>query len=92
MPTSSDIPSAVSLPPEPELKGQKRNGSPSLIVACSKTLSKRQCGLGQSDTLLEVEKAFHAYHELSTHDAHPVSENVVDNILERNVSLNSFAS
>ncbi|XP_042440198.1 helicase and polymerase-containing protein TEBICHI-like [Zingiber officinale] len=44
----SDVQSAVSLPSEPEQKGQKRNVSPSYLAACSKVLTKRQCPLEAS--------------------------------------------
>ncbi|XP_073110579.1 helicase and polymerase-containing protein TEBICHI isoform X1 [Elaeis guineensis] len=44
----SDLPTAVNIPVDQELKGQKRNGSPSLLVACNKTCSKKQCVIDQS--------------------------------------------
>ncbi|XP_038985040.1 helicase and polymerase-containing protein TEBICHI isoform X5 [Phoenix dactylifera] len=45
----SDLPTAVNIPVEQELKGPKRNGSPSLLVACNKTCAKKQCFLDQSN-------------------------------------------
>ncbi|XP_073012513.1 helicase and polymerase-containing protein TEBICHI isoform X1 [Typha latifolia] len=39
----SDLPSAVNPHEEHEVKGQKRNGSPSLLAACDKTSGKKQC-------------------------------------------------
>lgn len=46
----SDLPLAVNtnVTEEKEAKGQKRNGSPSLLVACSKTCGKKQCVLGDA--------------------------------------------
>ncbi|KAG1335104.1 putative DNA-directed DNA polymerase [Cocos nucifera] len=45
----SDLPTAVNIFVDQELKGQKRNGSPSLLVACNKTCSKKQCVIYQSN-------------------------------------------
>ncbi|XP_065030525.1 helicase and polymerase-containing protein TEBICHI isoform X5 [Musa acuminata AAA Group] len=75
----SDLPSAESVPLEPDQKGQKRNGSPSLVAVCSKTLSKRQCALDHSDMLVEAETTSHAFPEPPTHKLHPVAEEVVNN-------------
>ncbi|XP_074565054.1 helicase and polymerase-containing protein TEBICHI [Curcuma longa] len=49
----SDVQAAVSLPSEPEQKGQKRNGSPSYLTPCSKVLTKRQCPLEASHNFPE---------------------------------------
>ncbi|URD79344.1 HELICc [Musa troglodytarum] len=76
----SDLPSAESVPLEPDQKGQKRNGSPSLIAVCCKTLSKRQCGLDHSDMLVEAETTSHAFPEPPTHKLHPVAEDVVPGV------------
>ncbi|CAL9781603.1 unnamed protein product [Musa acuminata subsp. burmannicoides] len=75
----SDLPSAESVPLEPDQKGQKRNGSPSLVAVCSKTLSKRQCALDHSDMLVEAETTSHAFPEPPTYKLHPVAEEVVNN-------------
>lgn len=53
VPVTSDVQPAVSLPLEPEQKGQKRNGSPSYLAACSKVLTKRQCPLEASQNFPE---------------------------------------
>ena len=44
----------VNVPSEEESKGHKRNGSPSLLVACSKTCTKKQCIADQTDPTVEI--------------------------------------
>ncbi|XP_020246250.1 helicase and polymerase-containing protein TEBICHI isoform X2 [Asparagus officinalis] len=53
----SDLPSAVNAEPEIEPKGQKRNGSPTLLLACNKTCGKKHCLLDQPNSAQELEDA-----------------------------------
>lgn len=87
---TSDLPSAESVPLESDQKGQKRNGSPSLVAVCSKTLSKRQCALDHNDMLVEAETTSHAFPEPPTHKLHPVAEEVVNNKVELNMRCYNF--
>lgn len=53
---SSDLPTTVNIPMEEELKGQKRNGSLSLLVECNTTCVKKQCIIDQSSPPLKSSK------------------------------------